>query len=467
MTLVCNKISAVDVIVEEGKGSVTITGTFKYAYDDITFTAPTAGRYVIFSPDCPELPFGSGEKDEEGNDVYRQILTVDVTKPGDVTVQARYFPWSVPESGKMEYTYVVTRYEDTMTLRELVGSGYTLPTNVDVTIHFTAPKKGQYQISSSMLGLAWNDYLCDSIVLVAEEDNQSMSFTVRYENSTAVSYDFDWSIVLLEAEEVAVGENTVTAPYGQYSAISFVADRAGAYMVRVEDPFMRLYSWSSELQSMSGEGISYITASLNAGDEVELFLSVDIFDYEGTDDITGIVTVLYLGHVVEESNGAYISFVSFPNTYVSGYEASDFILTVSAGAEISTDGSNWSTSVQVSVADYGVLTYYVRTTGGTETVAVSVTRIAYEFTLEVGTHSHSMIPGKEYTVYLSGTVSDEWYVDYILTWSQENVEVFFNGYPVASGEIIENYSEYYALSIVYTGSETTGIEFTLVDPLAP
>ena len=70
------------------------------------------------------------------------------------------------------------------------------------------------------MGLAWNDYICDSIVVTATEDNQLMSFTVRYENTTTPSYEFDCTIISMEATPLKEGDNTVTAPYSSYLAVS-------------------------------------------------------------------------------------------------------------------------------------------------------------------------------------------------------------------------------------------------------
>ncbi len=464
VTVVAHKISAVDIIVAEGKGSLTIEGAFKYAYEDITFTAPEAGRYVIFSTSDETVQFGVGEMGEDGYPIYTKVYVMDLETAGDMTVQARYFPWDVPEGGKLEYSYVITKVEESLTLKSLVSDGYTLPTNVDTTIYFTAPKAGRYQISSSVLGMAWNDYICNSIILEATEDNQTMSFTVRYEMSSVASFAFDCTIVSMEPESMQVGEYTVTAPFGQYKAISVVADKAGSYRIQAANPYFRFYIWNETTETMNGQGTSFNIENMKAGESFVLFLGLDTFDYTGTDDITDTVTVSYLGYIPPYENGSYTALTGTPNTYVSEYDASYFVLTAPAGAQISLDGETWHDSVEAYCETFGSITYWVKTSDGSTEVAVLVQRITYEFTLTVGTQVQTMIPGKDYTVYLTGSSDPAYYVDYILSWNNSDVTAVYNAAPITSGGTVESYSDYYAMIITYTGTETADIEFTLVDP---
>ena len=465
VTAVGNKLSAVEMIVTDGHASMNIIGVFKYAYADIMFEAPIAGRYMIFSTTHETVQFGVGDIDEEGYPIYTKVYYIDVTEPGEVELEARYFPWSVPEGGKMEFTYVVARVDSEITLGSLRAEGYTLPTNADVTVYFTAPKAGEYQISSSLLGLAWNDYIQDSIVVTATEDNQLMSFTVRYENTTVAYYTFDCNIVSMEATPLEVGDNTVTAPYGSYLAVSVTADQVGTYMIQSKNRFVRFFVWNETTGTMNGQGTT-VTADLAVGDAITLYVSVDIYENDGTDDITDIIAVTYLGYVPSGS-GTYEAKVDAMNGFVSEYVASDFLLTALNG-EISIDGgTTWHASVQLSVADYGSITYLVKSSEGKDTVQVTVERIAYEFTLNVGSHTQTIIPGKEYTVFLRGTADEAHYVSYILSWNNPALSVSFGGSAVTSGSTISQYNEYYSLTMVYNGSSTASITFTLEDPYVP
>ena len=465
VTAVGNKLSAVEMLVTDGHASMNIIGSFKYAYADIGFNAPTEGRYMIFSTTHDEVQFGMGEMGEDGYIIFKQVYYVDVTEAGEVELEARYFPWSVPEGGKLEFTYVIAKVDPSITLGSLRADGYTLPTNADVTVYFTAPKAGKYQISSSTLGLAWNDYICDSIVVTATEDNQLMSFTVRYENTNVAYYTFDCDIVSMEAAPLELGNNTVTAPYGSYLAVSVTADQVGTYMIQSQNRFIRFFLWNESTGTMNGQGTTY-TAELSKGDMVTLYVSVDIYENDGTDDITDIIAVTYLGYVPSGS-GTYEAKVDAMNGFVSEYVASDFLLTALNG-EISIDGgTTWQTSVQLSVADYGSITYWVKSNEDSDTVQVTVERIAYEFTLNVGSQTQTIIPGKEYTVFLKGTADEAHYVSYILSWNDTNLSVSFGGSPVTSGGTIERYNEYYSLTMVYNGASSTAITFTLEDPYVP
>ncbi len=466
VSVIGNKLSAVEMIISDGKGSLTIEGAFKYAFEDISFTAPSAGRYMIFSTSHETVQFGLGEMGEDGYAIYTKVYYMDVTELGEVTLQSRYFPWDVPESGKLDYTYVVAKIDSEITLSSLRAEGYTLPTNADVTVYFTAPKAGKYQISSSTLGLAWNDYICDSIVVTATEDNQLMSFTVRYENSTAPSYVFDCNIVSMEATPLEEGENTVTAPYASYLAVSVTASQTGSYMIQANNPFIRFYLWNETTGTMNGLGGTY-TVELKKGETITLYVSVDPYDYDGTEDITDTVTLSYLGYV-PEGTGVFDAKVDAVNSYVSEYEASDFVLTALNGDKISIDGGKtWQGSVQISVEANGYVTYLVKSESGADTVQVSVERIAYQFTLGVGNYTHTMIPGKEYTVFLTGTQDPAHYVSYILSWNAPDLLVSFGGTAITSGGTVDRYNEYYSVSMVYNGTAAADVTFTLADPYVP
>ena len=466
VTVTGNKLSAIEMIISDGKGSLNIEGAFKYALEDITFEAPSAGRYMIFSTSHEAIQFGLGEMGEDGYPIYTKVYYMDITEPGSVTLQSRYFPWSVPEGGKLDYTYIVAKIDSEITLSSLRAEGYTLPTNADVTVYFTAPKAGRYQISSSTLGLCWNDYMQDSIVLTATEDNQIMSFTVRYENTTAPSYVFDCDIVSMEAAPLEEGENTVTAPYGSYLAVGVTAAQDGSYMINANSPYFRFFTWNESTGTMNGLGNVH-TVTLKAGDKFAFYISVDIYEYDGTDDITDTVTVTYLGYVPSGS-GVYNAKVDTVNSYVSEFEASDFVLTARNGDMISVDGGKtWAESVQISVSDFGFISYLVKSASESDTVQVTVERIAYEFTLNVGTHTHTMIPGKTYTVFLRGTADEAHYVSYILSWNNPDLSVQFGTTPITSGGRVDRYSEYYSLTVVYNGATSTEVTFTLEDPYVP
>jgi hypothetical protein len=271
----------------------------------------------------------------------------------------------------------------------------------------------------------------------------------------------------MEATPLQEGENTVTAPYGSYLAVSVTAAEAGTYMIQSQNPYIKFYTWNENTGTMNGLGGTY-TKDLSKGGKFTVYVSVDIYEYDGTEDITDVVTVTYLGYVPAGTGGIYQAKVDAMNSYVSEYVASDFLLTVENGDRISIDGGNtWHTSVQLSVADFGSITYHVKSESGADTVSVTVERIAYEFTLNVGTHTQNMIPGKEYTVFLKGTADEAHYVSYVLSWNNPDLLVSFGGAPITSGGSVDRYNEYYSLVMVYNGSTATDVVFTLEDPYVP
>ena len=465
VTVIGNKLSAVEMIVSDGKGMLNIEGAFKYAFEDITFEAPSAGRYMIFSTSNEAVQFGVGEMGEDGYPIYTKVYFMDVEAPGSVSLQSRYFPWSVPEGGQMSYTYVVTKVDSEITLGSLRAEGYTLPTNVTVTVRFTAPKAGRYQISSSTLGMVWNEFVCDSIVLTATEDNQEMSFTVRYENSSVPSFKFDCNIVSMEATPMQEGSNTVTAPYGSYLAIKVTAAQAGSYSIQAQSPYVSFYQWNESTSTMQGLGNTYTQENMKKGDSFVLYVTVNIYDYDGTDDITDTLTVSCLGYIPPLSGDAYLAQVGTNNGYISTDEASDFVFSVENGDQISFDGGKtWHTSVEVNLPAFGSISYQVKSATGSDTVRVTVERITYAFDLTVGTQIQNMVPGKEYTVTLSGSVDPAYYVNYILSWANKDVVASYNGQVIQSGATISNYAQGYALILVNNGAEAANVEFTLKDP---
>lgn len=467
VTVVGNKLSAVEVLVADGQGTMSIEKSFAYFFADITFEAPKAGRYMIFSTSHETVQFGIGELDEEGYAIFPKVYFMDVAEPGTVSLQARYFSMSVPANGKLDFTYTVSLVDSDITLRSLVADGYTLPTNSDVTIHFIAPKAGRYQVSSSTLGMIWNDYMCDSIVLTATEDNQPMSFTLRYENASTPSFDFDCTIVSMEGTPLTEGDNTVTAPYGSYQAVTVTATQAGTYLVQAHSPYFRFFTWSEDTAGMVGQGSSYTRVNMKKGEKFTLYVSVNIYEYEGTEDITDTVTVSFLGYVPAMSGTGYEAKVDTLNSYVSDYADSIFILSVPAGDSISIDGGQtWAESVQVSLSAYGFVTYQVQSGSGADTVSVHVQRVVNEFTLQVGTQTQTLIPGVEYTVHLSGSQDPAYFVNYVLSWTNESLTASYNGKPLQAGGTVANYGHTGAVVLVLSGNDTVEVEFTLTDPYA-
>ena len=466
VTVTGNKLSIVEMIVDNADSSLDVQKVFNYTLGEVTFHAPSAGRYMVFSTTNEYIQFSTGDPNEVGSTMFTKVCYITVTEPTDITLKTRFFAMNSTDKGLLEFKYSVVKFEDEITLSSLRAEGYTLPTNADVTVYFTAPKAGRYQISSSTLGLCWNDYMQDSIVLTATEDNQLMSFTVRYENTTAPSYVFDCDIVSMEAAPLEEGENNVTAPYGSYLAVGVTAAQDGTYMIRANSPYFRFFVWNESTGTMNGLGNIH-TVTMKAGDKFTFYISVDIYEYDGTDDITDTVTVTYLGYVPAGS-GVYNAKVDTVNSYVSEFEASDFVLTARNGDMISVDGGKtWAESVQISVSDFGFISYMVKSASESDTVQVTVERIAYEFTLHVGTHTHTMIPGKTYTVFLRGTADEAHYVSYILSWNNPDLTVYFGTAPITSGGKIDRYSEYYSLTVVYNGTAAADVQFTLEDPYVP
>ena len=78
-----------------------------------------------------------------------------------------------------------------------------------------------------------------------------------------------------------------------------------------------------------------------------------------------------------------------------------------------------------------------------------------------------MVPGKEYTVFLTGSADPAHYINYVLSWNNPDLSVIFGATVIDSGDTVSQYNEYYSLVMVYNGAGATDITFTLEDPYVP
>ena len=157
--------------------------------------------------------------------------------------------------------------------------------------------------------------------------------------------------------------------------------------------------------------------------------------------------------------------VGRPNTFFSEFDvAVEFDISVENG-QISLDGGiTWSTTVNVTVDEGGFLTYLVK--GDDEAVSslrITFTRVVYSAGLTIGTNTVTFIPGKEYTLILSGS-SDAFYSNYIMTWDNADVVVMYKGEVLTSGTTISQYNaDYGSVTLINNSGAEVTVTFTLTD----
>lgn len=471
VTLTIDKTSNVEVIVDNGKQDMEIAKAWTRVTGTITFTAPSSGHYIVYSSSHVGL---TGVTFELPDNPYPQDDTsisydFDVTEAGEITLNYKYFAMSVPEGGKETFTYVIAKIDPDKTLETLEGEGYTMPTNASVKITFTVPEPGLYQISSSY-PIVWDGDVTSPHIFSVSADNLTQTLTMNYKKETEATFPFDWKIEKLGGTTpVKLGDTALTAPVDSYCGITFTAPYDGSYYFTLSDPGMSIYQWSGSdaWSSMNQVGSSYTAADLKAGDTVTLYIRTNIFDDTITESIQGVLSVAYIPARV---NGSYNALVGVQNIYVSGdYTDGEYSVTLPNGGQISFDGGKtWVGGMdQMTIPAYGSVSYLVKADGA-DYVAVSIQKITYEYTLTVGENTVTMFPGKDYHVTLTGTDSSDYYTSYILHWTNADITVTYNGRPLASGAVIDNYSANSStLTITYNGASKAEISFTLEDGYVP
>ncbi len=466
ITLQLDKTSNVEVVVPAGKYEMEITKAWQKLTGTVTFHAPASGRYIVYSSSHAGL---SGVTFHLADNTVEQNTTgisyaFDVAAEGDVTLDWTYFAMSVPEGGKETFTYVIAKIDPEKVLDSMEGEGYTMPTNADVKITFTVPEPGLYRITSSY-PVAWDGDVTKPHVFMVSEGALTQSLMLHYHKETESSFPFDWKIEKMSGTTpVGMGDTTVTAPVDNYYGIEFTAPSDGSYYFSVSDPQMALYQWySSEYwSSMNQVGTSWTAEDVKKGDQVILYVRVNIYDDDITDAIEGVLSI---GYVPPANDEGYLAQVGSENIFVSNdYQDGEYTITLPAGGQISVDGGQtWLSGVDsLAIPGYGVLEYLVK--GDGDTVVVVFEKLEYNVTLAVGPNTVSLIPGKEYTFTLTGTASPDYHVTYLLHWTDAAITVTYGGQTLATGATIDRYNpDSSTVTVVYNGPSKADIAFTLED----
>ncbi len=466
VTLTIQKTSNVQIIVSDGELEMTIEKAWKEVTGTLTLDIPSAGHYIIYSTSHAGL---SGVTFRvEGNTAEQNDTAIsyafDVAEAGKLTVSYTYFPMSKPESGKEICHYVISKIDPEKVLDTLTGENYSMPTNADVTVTFTVPTAGLYMITSTY-PVSWDGDVTTPHVFMVEEGNLTHSVKIHYQSESDLTFPFDWDIQPIgDPIAVSIGDNAVTAPVDSYYAITYTAEKDGAYCFSVASEDVVFYRWyvSEWATGLNSLGSEWISDALSAGDTITLYLRVNPYGQEEV--MTPIDTTLNVIFSPVKGEAGYTVTPDTHNIFSpEDWEDGEYEITLPAGAEISIDGgTTWHTELTTVIPAYESLIYIIRSESAS--VTFSIEKLTYEYELIIGDNTVNLVPDKEYTFILTGTVSSDYYVDYYLAWTDDHVTVSYMDTPLTSGDLIEQYdSDYSMLTVVYTGSKPADLTFTLTD----
>ncbi len=458
-----NKLSSV-AVVEKGDVVFEDAKKFKYAYLDINFNAAEPGKYAIYCLKDTDVQFGTAGAEE-----YVSVYTFMVDEAGAVSLQARFFPWS---AGTHAAEYTVVKVDESFVLPYMKGEGYTMPSNIYVDITFTLPEVGMYMFNTTAGNLTWYteshpDGSVEQQVFRATEPGQVMHAQIKLDTDSAVTYDFDWNIVKIDSDvELNVGDNTVFVDLNDYTLYKFTAPEAGVYDLKHADDRIQVQVYGSYY---GDEEKLHRVAELNMekGESVILFVNLNPYSsIAASEDFEGILIIKAGDYIPgKDENGDYVVKPNMDATY-STSSGGDYKFTIPSGAQISFDyGATWQNGPSVVHEIDASVDYRVRNSNGSSgNITVKIEKVRYTFTLDADKQSNTftMVPGKKYQVSLtsSGQAQQK---DFILTWTDINVNVALSGDPLTSPATIEGINASTTLNITYNGTAEADVTFTLQD----
>ena len=437
-------------VVATGTASFETLSSFSFAETEFEVEIPAAGYYIIVSDVIGVEFFGT----EEG--------AIVADEAGTYTVTAGYFSWEDSDEG-LEFNYTVLEASLDITLDES-GEGYILPANIYLNISFVAPAAGNYFITSSVLGLAWNDDISiNGIYVQASEAGEVFEFSLLYNDETENVFEFDWTTITPEAVVLNEGENTFDVTYGQYTLVSFTADAAGTYAFAFGTSYVYEFTEYGIYCTYTSSAIYY----LEAGENVSFYVYYPYAEEDYTETAQAYAALsLYEENVVAADNDGET--YAFVNTLSDSWSSNNFTFTAGEGTLIALVGDGeleWVDTLTVNeIYGESVLLIAVKTTEANATEAsVSVNEKIYEITLELGENEITLIAGVTYNLYLNY----ETYTDAALTWDNSDVAVTLqneDGYT--SGTAAMWYGDDYNWTITNYGFEDVTLTITLGAPSA-
>ena len=471
VTVSAHTLTNVELIESDGKLNLTaedynkLEGTITVDLEE--------GHYVIYSPSNSFMKFSLDGVELEKKD-YATSYEFNVTEAGEISIGYSFWPNA---TGAVSETYVIAKFSPTNSLSELEGSGSMMPTNATVSMNFTVPEAGLWQMTSSS-DIYINDNAEKPYIFLVEEGKLDCTALIYYAFTDEAVFEFDWKIEKVGGTPIDITNETtegLVAPVGEYfTSVAFTPDKNGSYNLLMSSEDMILSAWveyeateySDAYSEFARLGSNYDTPNMVAGETYIFYLRADPYR-DLTEDVTGSLTFEYLGYSpeMEENKSVWtgMAAVDAMNIFSNNYSNSEYTITATNGL-VSLDNQTFEESVTVTPEDYGKIFYYVQSNSqGTSEVAVTITR-NYQVYWTPGSYTLTMKPNQPYNVYLSGSVSGM-YGDYELAWSATGVSVEYGyGDPITLSPIaIEDMEPWNSLVITYTGDTAADIDFILTD----
>ncbi len=470
VTVLAHRVTNAEVVISDGKLEMTSEKKWALMQTTLELDLPSAGRYIIYSPDYTDLKFVLDGNACEQNDMAISYV-FEATEAGKITLSCSRY---ADAAGTIEVTYVVIRVETTNAFNALEGSGYELPTNADIEVTFTVPAAGLWQITSST-PVTYNGDATVPHVFHVDEGALTRTITLHYNTTESPTFTFDWKIERLggEPSDVTKGDNAVHAPLGGYTSVAFTPPASGAYRFTMSNEYINLNQWvDDEFGSrMALLDWTYLFEHLEAGKKYIFYVNVNIYGMEEiTTDLDGTLTITYLGYTpdmsnVEDNVKSGTALVGTTNNFNNGSDDSEYTITAVDGMISLDGGATWHDTIVTTVAANQVLAYMVKGNDASATeVDVTFRRMVYEGSLSIGgANTVTMVPDKVYTLTLSGSIGG-YYGSYQISWNDANVTLFYNGQSLTSPADIDIYNANSSqLTAVNNGSSEVTIAFTLTD----
>ncbi len=454
-----NKLSAVEVIKEDSF-TVSLTSWKEYKHT-VTFIPEKDGEYVAVSMHDEFHVGDASTTDWMGKFTY----TFEGKAGVPVELVFRSFPMN---SFTAEVKYAIMQVDAEFELPGLKGAGYTVPTQANVTVTVTLPTKGVYIFTTQAGSLVWLADKNDTgvgdtrtMILEAKEDGAKATLTFRISDSSRLTYDFDWEIVKLAANNnLNLSENTIQVGK-DYVGYTFTADKTGTYTFTKPDGMgiytVGEYDYDPGVLRFIGYGSE---VELRKGQTVTVYITLDPYS-DVTEAFSGTLAIAFDGYKPEVDGSGNPTMLPDAQWEYEASENGQYTFAVPEGVEVSVDGgTTWAANKVVIVLKQGdKVTLMVR---NTESAKVTITRVLFKHTVGVGEGALAFVPNQNYTVTLTGSLNPAAVKSYILTWTDTKLSFKLGDKEIVSGEAFDYDPSKDVLIAVYAG-EAASVAINLID----
>ena len=465
VSIIAEKVVFGGVVAED---ETAFTQTTMNTKAPITVNVPAAGTYLIYELANEEtgatlgFTFADTVDAEEWSTYY--VFTAE--EAGDVAIAAKRFSFSYANEGEMVLAYRLVAIEDVI-LPSLTGNGYILPTNAFINVTITLPAAGLYQITAGE-NVAINDNI-GAVLFSVGADDLTYTFTVKLNDETEATFEFDWVITALPAPVELTDSVEITVPASGYVGLTYTAAVDGTYCISTPAEGIYVYLWNGEYNTMTCWWEPSYEINLTAGESVTVYYGLNPYAEEPA-DVAATISAIQLGNIIDGWGGALADADGLLNSYKAGY-AGYYNFTPGENVSYSFDGETWYTEAQEIYMEAGYCNVYLKLADATEETEVyfEIIKSNYELYPTVGDNTVYMTPDRTYDLYVGNFYTDsEGMASVTFTWTDANLTVYVNGVAVTSGEAvsIDVYSNY-TITALYNGEPDTEIELSIVDNNAP